>query len=148
MNEDDFTTEDTEIAERRKRVNAVTERVIGAAIEVHRALGPGLLESCYEMCLRHELDSRGISFRRQHSIPIHYKGIQLDCGFRADLVVENTVVVELKAIESILPIHEAQLISYLKLSKLSAGLLINFNVQLLKQGIKRRLLNPDTPAFS
>jgi GxxExxY protein len=143
MNDADFTTEDTEITEKRKRINAVTERVIGAAIEVHKALGPGLLESCYEMCLCHQLGSGGIAFQRQHSIPVHYKGIQLDCGFRADRVVENTVVVELKAIESILPIHEAQLMSYLKLSKLSAGLLINFNVPLLKQGIKRRLLNPE-----
>lgn len=147
MNKTDVTTEDTEITEARKRLNVLTEGVIGAAIEVHRALGPGLLESSYEICLCRELYVRGLAFERQQSIAIHYKGVQLDCGYRADLIVENTMLVELKAIESVSAVHEAQLMSYLKLSKLPVGLLINFNVQLLKHGITRRLLEPDVPAF-
>jgi GxxExxY protein len=121
--------------------NELTERVIGACIEIHRALGPGLLESAYEECLCHELSIAGISFERQKSLPVHYKNVKLDCGYRLDLVVEQKVIVELKAIENLMPIHEAQLLTYLKLSGLTLGLLINFNVPMLKNGIKRIVNN-------
>jgi GxxExxY protein len=117
--------------------NELTERVIGACIEIHRALGPGLLESAYEECLCHELSLAGIKFERQKPLPVHYKEVNLDCGYRLDLVVEQKLIVELKAVESLLPIHEAQLLTYLKLSSLTLGLLINFNVPVLKSGIKR-----------
>jgi GxxExxY protein len=117
--------------------NELTERVIGACIEIHRALGPGLLESAYEECLCHELSLAGIKFERQKPLPVHYKGVNLDCGYRLDLVVQQKVIIELKAVENLLPIHEAQLLTYLKLSGLTLGLLINFNVAMLKQGIKR-----------
>ena len=115
----------------------ITERIIGAAIEVHRNLGPGLLESAYEECLCYELSQMGLSFQRQVAIPIAYKGIKLDCGYRADLVVENAVIVELKAVEIVLPVFAAQLLTYLKLFGKRVGLLINFNVPVLRQGIKR-----------
>lgn len=118
-----------------------TSEIIGAAIEVHRALGPGLLESTYEACLFHELVQRGLTVEKQKELPVHYKGVQLDCGYRIDLLVEGSVIVELKAIEKLEPIHEAQLLSYLKLSDIKIGLLINFNVEVLKSGIKRRVLN-------
>jgi len=118
----------------------VTEAIIGAAIEVHRELGPGLLESAYEECFCHELHLRGLSFQRQVELPVEYKGIRLDCGYRLDAVVENTVVVELKSIERILPIHQAQLLTYLRLTGKRVGLLINFNVSALKNGIVRRVL--------
>ena len=108
---------------------------------MHRALGPGLLESSYEVCLCHELGSRGIHFERQVPIAVQYRGVRLECGYRADLVVEGCLLVELKAIETLLPIHDAQLLSYLKLGGWKVGLIINFNVQLLKQGIRRRVLN-------
>jgi GxxExxY protein len=117
----------------------LTESIIGAAIEVHKELGPGLMESTYEECLCHELSVRNLPFKRQVPLPICYKKIKLDCGYRIDIVVENTVVLELKSIESILPVHDAQIITYLKLSKLPIGLLINFNVPLLKDGILRRV---------
>jgi GxxExxY protein len=117
-----------------------TEPVIGAAIEVHKQLGPGLLESTYEECLCHELHLRGIQFQRQLDLPVLYKGLKLDCGYRLDLLVEDTVVVELKALEQILPVHEAQLLTYLRLAQKSVGLLINFNVPLLKDGIRRRVV--------
>ncbi|HZF00553.1 MAG TPA: GxxExxY protein [Methylomirabilota bacterium] len=117
--------------------NELTERVIGACIEIHRALGPGLLESAYEECLCHELSITGISFERQKPLPVHYKNVKLDCGYRLDLVVEQKVIVELKTVETLMPIHEAQLLTYLKLSGLTLGLLINFNVPMLKNGIKR-----------
>jgi GxxExxY protein len=123
-----------------KNLNELTEAIIGAAMEVHRALGPGVLESTYEMCLCRELSIRGLRFERQLPIAVEYKGVKLDCGYRADLVVENVILVELKAIDSLLSIHEAQLLSYLKLSGLKIGLLINFNVELLKHGIRRRVL--------
>ncbi|MGZ5021467.1 MAG: GxxExxY protein, partial [Chthoniobacterales bacterium] len=141
MSDSNLTTEITEDTEERKLLNQLTEGIIGAAIEVHRALGPGLLESAYEVCLCRELALRGLAFERQKPIPIEYKEINLDCGYRADLVVEGRVLVELKAVDVLLPIHEAQLLSYLKLSGLDAGLLINFNERLLKNGIKRRLLH-------
>jgi GxxExxY protein len=117
-----------------------TSPVIGAAIEVHRHLGPGLLESAYEQCLCHELHLRGLSFKRQVDLPVSYKGLTLDCGFRIDLIVCEDVVVELKAVERILPVHEAQLLTYMKLAAKPVGLLINFNVPLLTQGIIRRVL--------
>jgi GxxExxY protein len=121
-------------------VNRVTEAIIGAAIEVHKTLGPGLLESAYEQCLCRELELRGITFKRQVLLPVAYKGIELDCGYRLDVLVEDQVVVEIKTVENLLPIHEAQLITYLKLGGWQVGLLINFNVPILKQGIVRRVL--------
>ena len=121
-------------------VNDITHEIIAAAIEVHRALGPGLVESVYEECLCRELTLRGISFERQRSLQIEFKGMRLDCGYRLDLLVEDQVVVEIKAIESLLPIHEAQRLTYLRLGGWKIGLLINFNVALLKQGIRRKVL--------
>jgi len=121
--------------------NELTERVIGACIEIHRALGPGLLESAYEECLCYELSQTGIKFERQKPLPVHYKDVNLDCGYRLDLVVEEKIIIELKAVESLLPIHEAQLLTYLKLSGITLGLLINFNVAMLKHGIKRIVNN-------
>ena len=115
--------------------------VIGAAIEVHRNLGPGLLESVYEQCLAHVLTTRGVQFQRQKAIPVKFDGIFMDCGFRADFIVESSVVVELKAIEALAPIHTAQLPTYLKLTGCKIGLLINFNCARLHQGIKRVVLN-------
>jgi len=117
--------------------NELTERVIGACIEIHRALGPGLLESAYEECLCYELSQVGIKFERQKALPVHYKEVNLECGYRLDLLIEQKLIVELKAVEHLLPIHEAQLLTYLKLSGLTLGLLINFNVPVLKSGIKR-----------
>ena len=129
------TTERTEFTETRKGLNELTEIVIDCAIEVHRALGPGLLESTYEMCLCRELSLRNIPFERQKPIPVIYKGVKLDCGYRADVVVDGSALVEIKAIDSLLPVHEAQLLSYLKLGGWKVGLLIHFNVELLKHGI-------------
>ncbi|MGI9115330.1 MAG: GxxExxY protein [Chthoniobacterales bacterium] len=120
-----------------EELKKLTAEVIGAAMEVHRALGPGLLESSYGLCLARELGLRGITFEREVPVPLRYKGVTLDCGYRADIVVAQTLLFELKAIETLLPIHEAQLISYLKLTGCKVGLLINFNVQLLKHGIRR-----------
>jgi GxxExxY protein len=127
-------------AETMKNLNELTDAIIGAAMEVHRVLGPGLLESTYEMCLCRELSIRGIPFERQVPIPVEYKGVKLDCGYRADIVVDETILVEIKAIDSVLPIHDAQLLSYLKLGGWKIGLLINFNVELLKHGLRRRVL--------
>ena len=121
-------------------LNELTEAIIGAAMEVHRTLGPGLLESTYEMCLCRELSIRGIPFERQVPISVEYKGVKLDCGYRADIVIDGTILVEIKAIDSLLPIHDAQLLSYLKLGSWKIGLLINFNVELLKTGLRRRVL--------
>ena len=117
--------------------NSLTDAIIGAAISVHRELGPGLLESVYEKCLAFELADRGLSATTQQEIPVSYKNLTFDCGFRADLIVENKVLVELKSIDQLLPVHTAQVLTYLKLSNLRTGLLINFNVPLLKSGIKR-----------
>jgi len=117
-----------------------TAAIIGAAIEVHRQLGPGLLESAYEQCLCHELHLRGLPFTCQVDLPVSYKGLQLGCGYKIDVIVNDEVIVELKAIERILPVHEAQLLTYLKLSGKKVGLLINFNSSLLTQGIIRRVL--------
>ena len=117
-----------------------TSPIIGAAIEVHRNLGPGLLESAYEECLCHELHLRGLDCKRQVLLPLLYKGLKLDCGYKIDLIVQDEVVLELKAVEKLLPVHEAQLLTYLKLTSKRVGLLINFNVPLLTQGIIRRVL--------
>ena len=119
------------------RLNRLTGQVIGAAIEVHRHLGPGLLESAYETCLAYELEDRGLSYERQRALPLVYKEFRLDQGYRADLLVEQQVVVEVKAVERLAPVHEAQVLSYLKLSECKAGLLLNFNVKLLREGIRR-----------
>ena len=124
-------------------VNDLTQAVIGAGIEVHRALGPGLLESAYEECLCRELALRQIPFERQRHLPVEYKGMRLDCGYRLDLLVTGTVVVEIKAVDRLLPIHQAQLLTYLKLGGWKVGLLLNFNVAVLKQGIKRVVLGLD-----
>ncbi len=121
--------------------NELSYEIIGAAIEVHRHLGPGLLESAYEECLCHELKGRNILFHRQVALPVNYKGVRLDCGYRLDIVVENLVILELKAVEKPIPIHDAQLLTYLKLANLKLGILINFNTTILKQGIKRIVNN-------
>jgi len=118
----------------------LTERIIGAAIEVHRALGPGLLESAYEECLCYELSLDKLNVRRQVPLPVVYKGIKLDCGYRIDLIVEEKVIVELKTVEKLLPIHQAQLLTYLKLGEFKTGLLLNFSSAVLKDGIKRIVL--------
>jgi GxxExxY protein len=118
-------------------MNQLTEKIIGAAIEVHKVLGPGLLESAYEGCLAYEFTLAKISFERQVQLPVVYKSFQIDCGYRLDFLVEKMVVVELKAVEGLQPIHEAQLLTYLKLGGWPIGLLINFNVPVLKKGIKR-----------
>ena len=121
-------------------LNQITEAVIGACIEIHRALGPGLFGSAYEECLDFELRQAGLAFRRQVPLPVVYKGVQLDCGYKMDFLIESAVVIELKAVEKLLPIHEAQLLTYLKMSGCSVGLLINFHAPTLKDGI-RRLVN-------
>lgn len=121
-------------------VNQTTEAIIGAAIEVHKHLGPGLLESAYEECLCHELNLRSIAFQRQVPLPVVYKNTKLDCGYRIDLLVKNEVVVELKAVESVLPIHEAQVLTYMRLGGWKVGLIINFNVPIVVKGIKRLVL--------
>ena len=118
-------------------LNEITARIIGAAIEVHIALGPGLLESAYEECLSQELQLRGISFERQKPLPVEYKGARLDCGYRLDMVVEDRVILELKACDSIEEIHKAQILTYLRLSGLKLGLILNFNVPVMKEGIVR-----------
>lgn len=120
-----------------KNINDLTREVIGAAIEVHKALGPGLLESVYEECLCHEFKLRGIKFERQVELPIEYKGAKLNYGYRMDIVVNDQLIVELKSCEALHPIYEAQLLTYLKLTSRKVGLLINFNVPVLKEGIKR-----------
>jgi GxxExxY protein len=119
------------------RENEITKLVIGCAIEVHRALGPGLLESAYEECSCYELAQGGTRFLRQVPLPVRYKGIALDCGYRMDLLVDDLVIIEVKAVESLCPIREAQLLTYLKLAEKPVGLLINFNVPVLKEGLKR-----------
>lgn len=120
--------------------NDLTHRVIGCAMEVHYHLGPGLLESIYEECLCHELGQAGVAFVRQHRLPVKYKGHDIDCHFQLDLVIEQTLVLEIKALGQLLPIHEAQLLTYLRLSGLPLGLLLNFNELRLKDGIRRRRL--------
>ena len=121
-------------------LNEISGKIIGAAIEVHKELGPGLLESVYEACLCHELKKAGVSFESQVDLPIIYKGEITGKTYRVDLLVENCVIVELKAVDTISPIHEAQLLTYMKLLNINLGLLINFNVEILKNGIRRRIL--------
>ena len=134
------------------RINEITERVIGCAIKVHRKLGPGLLESAYEACLPYELEQAGLTVTRQQAVPLVYEAVKLECGFRADLVVNGLVVVEVKAKEQLHPVDEAQVLSHLRLLGLQVGLLINFDVVFLKSGI-RRIVNryeeePDAPALA
>src|SRR5215207_324750 len=121
-------------------LNDLTYETIGAAIEVHRTLGPGLLESSYRECLCRELLLRGIGFKREYGLPLQYKGVQLECGYRIDMLIADLVVVEIKAVEKLAPVHEAQLLTYLRLGGWKVGLLINFNVVVLKDGIYRRIL--------
>jgi GxxExxY protein len=120
--------------------DSLSNKVIGCAIEVHRELGPGLLESTYQACLAHELSRADIRFVLQHPMPVAYKSVLLECGYRLDVLVEDELILELKAVEEIVGIHEAQILTYMKLANLKAGLLINFNVPILKQGIKRFVL--------
>jgi GxxExxY protein len=121
--------------------NEISSLVIGAAIDVHRELGPGLLESVYEICLIHELNQLGLKFESQVSVPVNYKGIKLDAGFRLDMLVDNRVIIELKSVSALAPVHSAQLMTYLKLTNMKLGLLINFNEALVKDGIKRIVNN-------
>ncbi|WKZ35585.1 MAG: GxxExxY protein [Anaerolineales bacterium] len=123
-----------------QEINKTTEAVIGAAIEVHKHLGPGLLESAYEECLCHELNLRNIPFKRQMPLPINYKGTNADCSYRIDLLVNDEVIVELKSVESISPIHEAQTLTYMRLGNWKVGLILNFNVPILVKGVKRLVL--------
>ncbi len=134
MNESEFG------AKTKLRFEELTEQIIGAAIEVHRAIGPGLLEAIYEECLCHELTLRGLTFERQLSVPVVYKGVKLESKHRLDVLVQNTVILELKTVDRILPIHEAQLLTYLRLLSKPVGLIINFNVPALRHGIVRRVL--------
>jgi GxxExxY protein len=118
----------------------LTEQVIGAAIEVHREIGPGLMESAYEECLCHELHLRGLAFQRQVPLPVRYKGVSLDCGYKLDIVVEDALVLELKCVEQVLSFHEAQLLTYLRMTGKKVGLIINFYVPVLTRGIVRKVL--------
>jgi GxxExxY protein len=126
-------------------LDGLTESIIGAAIEVHRQTGPGLMESVYEECLCYELSHRGLRFQRQVHLPIQYKGIKLDCGYKIDILVEDAIILELKAVEALLPVHSAQLLTYLKLSGKQVGLLLNFNEPVLKKGLKRLVNHFRTP---
>lgn len=126
-------------------LNGLTELIIGAAIEVHRNTGPGLMESVYEECLCYELNQSGLRFRRQVELPVSYKQVKLNCGFRMDIVVEESVILELKAVNHLIPVHSAQLLTYLKLSGITLGLLINFNEPVLRKGLKRLTTAPLKP---
>ena len=133
-----FTTEGTEDTEGGgKGLNGISESIIGAAIEVHKYLGPGMLESAYEACLEYELIARGYTVERQRPVPVIYKGVPIDCAYRLDLAVDERVLVEVKAVEHLLPVHQAQILSYLRLSGLPLRLLINFNGATLRQGVRR-----------
>lgn len=125
----------------------ITGKVIGAAIKVHRALGPGLLESAYEACLAYELVTAGLRVERQVQLPVVYDGVKLDCGYRLDLLIEQRVILEIKAVEKVLPIHEAQLLTYLRLASLPVGLILNFNVLRMTDGITRRALTRSPSAI-
>ena len=130
----------------KEKLNQITEAIIGAAVDIHRTLGPGLLESAYEACLVFELAERGLKIEQQKPLPIVYREVKLDCGYRLDILVEESVIVEVKSIDQIAPIHKAQLLSYLKLSGCKVGLLINFNVKVLKDGVVRMVNDfPDAP---
>jgi GxxExxY protein len=122
------------------RLNEIAQAIIGAAIDVHRELGPGLLESTYEACLVFELAQRGLSVEHQKPLPVVYKAVKLDCGYRIDSLVEGLVIVEIKTVDTIIPVHEAELLSYMKLTGCKVGLLINFNVTKLTDGVRRRVL--------
>lgn len=122
------------------KFDELSKRVIGCALEVHKNLGPGLLESTYEQCLAHELKCAGIPFMLQHPLPVNYNGIKLDCGYRVDLFVDNKIIIELKSVDKVLPIHQAQLLTYMKLAGVKIGLLMNFNVRFMREGIKRLVL--------
>jgi GxxExxY protein len=130
------------------RLDQISRRIIGAAIEVHRPLGPGLLESAYETCLAYELKQLGFRIEQQKPLPVVYKDVKLDCGYRLDIVVEDAIILEVKAIEQLAPIHDAQLLSYLRISGLKVGLLINFHVRVLKNGLKRIVNEFPDSAFS
>jgi GxxExxY protein len=121
-------------------LNDLTREIIGAAIEVHKQLGPGMLESAYEECLSYELRSRGLSVERQKPVPVVYKEVKLECGYRIDLLINDTVVLELKSVDALARVHEAQILTYMRFAKKSIGLLMNFNVTALKNGIKRYVL--------
>ena len=118
----------------------LSKEIIGAAIEVHKLLGPGLLESAYEDCMVYELKIKGLNLERQKAVPVVYKSIKLDCGYRLDLLVENKIIIEIKSIDAMAPVHEAQILTYMKFSGVNVGLLINFNVTILKNGLKRYVL--------
>ena len=122
------------------KFSELSYRVIGCAMEVHRVLGPGLLESAYQRCLAYEFGNRGIAYKAEYPLPVSYKAIELDCGYRLDFLVENTIILELKSVEKLLPIHEAQLMTYMKLLSVKEGFLINFNTLRLKGGLKRFVL--------
>jgi len=122
------------------RYEALTEQILGAVIEVHKVLGPGLMESAYEECLCHELNLRGLQFARQMTVPVFYKGVSLDCGYKLDLLVDDTVILELKCVDRISSVHEAQLLTYMKLLNKPVGFIINFNVPVMKAGIVRKVL--------
>jgi GxxExxY protein len=126
------------------QINQLTHEIIGASIEVHRNLGPGLLESAYRKCLRRELLLRGIPYRKEYPLPLEYKGIRLECGYRVDILVGGAVAVEVKSIQALAPVHDAQLLTYLRLGGWRVGLLINFNVVVLKDGIHRKIMGYDT----
>ena len=123
-----------------KEFSALSNKVIGAAIEVHRFLGPGLLEKTYQQCLAHELNLNGMSCKVEHPLPVEYKGTFMDCSYRVDLLVENAIIVELKSVDELMGIHQAQILTYMKLSGIDEGLLINFNVKRLKDGLKSFVL--------
>jgi GxxExxY protein len=142
MNSAALTTEVTESTEVVTDINQFTEIVIGCAIEVHRTVGPGLLESAYEICLCRELSLHNVPFECQKPLSLIYKGVKLDCGYRADLIVAGKILVEIKSVDQLAAIHEAQLLSYLKLSGLKVGLLINFNECILTHGVRRKVLGP------
>jgi len=129
-----------------QRSDTLSGDVIGACIEVHRHLGPGLLESAYERCLGYELDLRGFEVQRQIQIPLHYKGLDLDCGYRVDLLVNRQLLIEVKAVERLLPVHEAQMITYLRLMGLPMGLLVNFHVPALRHGLRRLVNSSSVPS--
>jgi len=124
----------------KKKFTDLSHRVIGAAIEVHRHLGPGLLESTYQQCLARELHLSGISFKLEYPLPVEYKGLHLDCGYRIDVLIEDAIILELKSVTQLKPIHEAQLLTYMKLTHIKQGFLINFNVEILKNGLKSFVL--------
>jgi GxxExxY protein len=128
-------TKDTKVS-----ADRLSYDIVGAAIEVHRALGPGLLESAYEACLGRELSLRGIDFERQVVLPLHYRGLDVDCGYRLDLIVGGLVILEVKSVRRVLPIHKAQVLTYLRLLNLNVGLIINFNVEVLRLGIHRMVM--------